>query len=101
MSGNEVRSKVTTGLNCITIDEIADIAYGYSICELSDDPAFIQRIRLGPTTVQKLVDQGHMIYGVTTGLGENCTVTISPALISELPSHVIQFHGCGSGAYFD
>ncbi|OXA54182.1 Histidine ammonia-lyase [Folsomia candida] len=99
--GHYQSNSVTIGSNHITIEDIGRLALQDSVCELSTQAEFVERIRLGPTTVEKLVKEGHVIYGVTTGLGESCTVTISPQLIAELPSHVIQFHGCGSGAYFD
>ncbi|OXA48659.1 histidine ammonia-lyase [Folsomia candida] len=99
--GHYLSNKVTIGCNHISIEDIARLSSQEAICELSSQQDFVDRIRLGPATVEKLVKEGHVIYGVTTGLGESCTVTISPELIAELPSHVIQFHGCGSGAYFD
>ena len=38
-----------------------------------------------------------MIYGVTTGYGDSCTVAIPPNLVDELPLHLTRFHGCGLG----
>ena len=40
-----------------------------------------------------------MIYGVTTGFGDSCTVAIQPELVAELPHHLYTFHGCGLGEY--
>jgi histidine ammonia-lyase len=41
-----------------------------------------------------------VIYGVTTGFGDSCTVAIQPELIAELPRHLYIFHGCGLGGHF-
>jgi histidine ammonia-lyase len=48
---------------------------------------------------RRLAEEG-VIYGVTTGFGDSCTVAIEPALIAELPRHLYTFHGCGLGAHF-
>jgi histidine ammonia-lyase len=42
-----------------------------------------------------------VIYGVTTGYGDSCTVNIPPALVAELPHHLYTYHGCGLGRYLD
>jgi histidine ammonia-lyase len=41
------------------------------------------------------------VYGVTTGYGDSCTVTIPPALVNELPRHLYTYHGCGLGRFLD
>jgi histidine ammonia-lyase len=41
-----------------------------------------------------------VIYGVTTGYGDSCTVTVPPALVAELPHHLFTYHGCGLGEPF-
>lgn len=38
-----------------------------------------------------------MVYGVTTGYGDSCTVNVSLDLVHELPLHLTRFHGCGLG----
>lgn len=42
-----------------------------------------------------------VIYGVTTGYGDSCTVPVPPALVPELPRQLYTYHGCGLGAYLD
>jgi len=38
-----------------------------------------------------------VIYGVTTGYGDSCTVSIPSGLALELPQRLYTYHGCGSG----
>lgn len=42
-----------------------------------------------------------VIYGVTTGYGDSCTVPVPPALVPELPRQLYTYHGCGLGAFLD
>jgi hypothetical protein len=86
---------VTFGQDLLTIEDVGRIAEKSAVCKLSEEPDFVKRIHDGPKTVEKLVQEGHVIYGVTTGLGESCTVTISKELIAKMPSNVIRFLGCG------
>lgn len=88
------------GLQNISIQNIGDLANLKSNIRLSDDPEFVRKISLGPQILKKLLHEGHVIYGVTTGLGENCRVAVAPELLREYPNHVIRFHGCALGPLF-
>ena len=67
---------------------------------LSPAPEFRAAIARGADFLdRRLVEEG-VIYGVTTGFGDSCTVAIEPELIAELPRHLYTFHGCGLGAHF-
>lgn len=79
-----------------TIEEIVAVAKGASI-SLSDSPEFIARIKAGADFLDRLLAEEGVIYGVTTGYGDSCTVSIPPALVDELPAHLYTFHGCGMG----
>ena len=46
-----------------------------------------------------LLEEEGVIYGVTTGYGDSCTVNIPLSLVDELPLHLTRFHGCGMGEY--
>ncbi|PIE45711.1 MAG: histidine ammonia-lyase [Gammaproteobacteria bacterium] len=66
---------------------------------LSDDEKYKKSINRGADFLQSLLkEQGH-IYGVTTGYGDSCDVSIDSALINELPKHLYTFHGCGTGDF--
>ena len=82
------------------IEDIVDIAEGTACALLSDDPEFRSFIKQGADFVDRLVRQEGAIYGVTTGYGDSCTVTVEPGLVAELPRHLYTYHGCGLGEYF-
>lgn len=68
---------------------------------VSDDPAFQARIQKGADFLDRLLREDGVIYGVTTGYGDSCTVNIPPALVAELPHHLFTYHGCGLGRFLD
>jgi histidine ammonia-lyase len=84
----------------LTLEDIVDIAHGRAVAELSNDPAFRSAIARGAEFLERLLREDGTIYGVTTGYGDSCTVTVPPALVEELPHHLYTYHGVGLGAYF-
>ncbi len=83
----------------VTIEDIVDIAAGSARAILSDAPEFRAAIARGADFLDRLLRQDGTIYGVTTGVGDSCTVSIEPELVGELPRHLYTFHGCGLGEY--
>ena len=84
----------------LTIEDIVSIANRIAHASLSDDPSFCAMITRGADFLDKLLREDGTIYGVTTGYGDSCTVTVPPDLVDELPHHLYTYHGCGLGAYF-
>ena len=84
----------------LTIEDIVDIAQGRAAAALSDDPAFRAAIARGADFLERLLREDGTIYGVTTGYGDSCTVTVPPELVAELPHHLYTYHGVGLGEYF-
>lgn len=66
---------------------------------LSKAAAFAQRIQKGADFLDRLLVEDGVIYGVTTGYGDSCTVAIPAALIEQLPHHLYTYHGCGAGRF--
>ena len=83
----------------LQIEDIADIANGKAQAILSTDPQFRAAIARGADFLDRLLREDGIIYGVTTGYGDSCTVVVPPELIAELPHHLFTYHGCGLGAY--
>lgn len=93
-----IDNTVVFGSTTITIEDIENLAFGKCTARLSDDPSFLQRMRAGTDFLDALLKEDGVIYGVTTGYGDSCTVMIPPSLVAELPLHLSRFHGCGMGA---
>jgi histidine ammonia-lyase len=85
----------------LRIEDIVDIAHGRASAVLSDAPAFRATIARGADFLDRLLREDGTIYGVTTGYGDSCTVTVPAELVAELPHHLYTYHGCGLGEYFN
>ncbi len=85
----------------LTIEDICQVARHACAFLLGDAPAFIERINKGAEFIETLLQEEGFVYGVTTGYGDSCTVSIPLENVNELPRHLYTFHGCGLGIHFD
>ena len=83
----------------LRIEHICAIAHGNSKVALSPAPEFRARIQKGADFLDRLLREDGVVYGVTTGYGDSCTVQIPPALVTQLPHHLYTYHGCGAGRF--
>ena len=83
--------------SALTIEDVVALARGGSTAELSRDSAFRQRIQRGADFLDRLLREDGIVYGVTTGYGDSCTVAIPPELVAQLPHRLYTYHGCGLG----
>ena len=67
---------------------------------LSAEPEFRAAIARGADFLDRLLAEDGIIYGVTTGYGDSCTVVVPAQLVDELPHHLYTYHGCGLGDIF-
>lgn len=80
----------------LTIDKIAEIIRGGYKIELSDDAR--QRIIHCREYLDKKVAESKVpIYGVTTGFGSLCKISISEDQLSQLQINLMMSHACGVG----
>lgn len=85
----------------LTIEDICLIAHRQACVELSEQREFVLRIDKGAMFIETLLKEQGFVYGVTTGYGDSCTVSIPLNLVDRLSEHLFTFHGCGLGRYFD
>ena len=80
----------------LTIERIGEIVYnGYKI-ELSDDA--INRItRCREYLAGKIRTSSQPVYGVTTGFGSLCNVSIGKDQLTQLQINLMKSHACGTG----
>ncbi|MDQ2076970.1 histidine ammonia-lyase [Marinimicrobium sp. ABcell2] len=100
MKNSRSDKPVVFGHKAVTIEDIVAIAKGGQ-ASLTQDKGARKRIEASARFVQDLWREDGVIYGVTTGYGDSCTVTVPPHLVEQLPVHLTRFHGCGLGAHFD
>jgi len=82
----------------LNIDQVAEVARGGAEAEFS--PEACDRVEASAALVQKLVDEGVAIYGVTTGIGEFSRIRLSPEQGLELQRRIIYSHAAGTGDPF-
>jgi histidine ammonia-lyase len=94
-------ASIVIGAGRLTLDDVVAIAQRSRQARLNPDAAFRARIARGAEFVDRLIAEDGVVYGVSTGYGDSCTVTIPPSLIAELPRHLYTYHGCGLGRFLD
>ncbi len=92
---------ITFGNKTLTVEDIVNLASKNKRAELYNSPRFLKKIQAGAAFLDELLADEGVIYGVTTGYGDSCTVPVALPLVDELPIHLSRFHGCGLGKYFD
>lgn len=99
VSSNNIK-EVVFGDDRISIEDIVAISKSEANVALSTSDDFKLRIDSAVTFLDDLLDEDGVIYGVTTGYGDSCTVDVPVSMATELPLHLTRFHGCGMGAPF-
>src|SRR5207244_4338272 len=71
------------------------IATGSERIELTDESR--DRIRKSRSVVEKILDHGQVIYGISTGFGKLSDVKIEPEALRQLQLNLVRSHSCGIG----
>jgi histidine ammonia-lyase len=94
------RRVVTLGEAAIGLAEIAGIARGDAHVALDETPAYRARVEASRRVLIAATARGEPVYGVTTGFGRSCDVSVAADLVARLPENLVRFHGCGVGPLF-
>ncbi|BAJ04069.1 HAL/PAL/TAL family ammonia-lyase [Shewanella violacea] len=87
---------VQFGHRALTLEDVVAVAKGAK-AKLKDTGDYQTYIQKGALFIDRLLNEEGVVYGVTTGYGDSCTVTVGLDLVHELPLHLLRFHGCGLG----
>jgi histidine ammonia-lyase len=90
---------ITFGEGTVSIEDVVDLASQRAAMQLSNSSEFQEKISRGAALLDRILEEDGVVYGVTTGYGDSCTVEVPPNLVAELPVHLTRFHGCGTGRY--
>ena len=88
---------IITG-NDLTIEDLVAVCRNYAKIELSD--LAVEQILESRKIVDDFVEKGHVVYGITTGFGKFCDVTISKEESKSLQRNLIITHAVGAGKPF-
>jgi histidine ammonia-lyase len=88
---------VLTGAD-LSVAEVEAVARGDVPVRLDDDAR--ARMREARGVIEALVDQGAVVYGVTTGFGDLASTFIDPAQAGRLQQNLLVSHAAGVGPPF-
>lgn len=94
-------TSIEIGAGRLSIEDVLSVAQSNRGVLLSNQPEFASRIKRGAAFLERLLANDGIVYGVNTGYGDSCTVSVPPHLVAELPLHLTRYHGCGLGEYFN
>jgi len=92
-------TRVTLGEEHLTLEDVLEVAKGMAKVKISVSVA--KKMKQSRDFVEKALDQGEKIYGVTTGFGMLSDQVIDRSQIEALQRNLIRSHSVGVGPYFD
>ena len=84
----------------VSIEDVVDLAQQRAGIRLSESSEFRDKIARSADLLDRILEEDGVVYGVTTGYGDSCTVEVPASMVWELPVQLTRFHGCGTGRYF-
>lgn len=84
--------------NNLTLENVWDVAHNNTQVALTDDSR--DKVIKCRNYVDKVIDEGRIVYGLTTGFGKFSTITIAQEDIAELQENLILSHATGVGDFF-
>ena len=88
-------NKVILTGNSLTLEDVEKVAREYA--EVSIDDSAIKDVEASRKIVDDIVENERVVYGVTTGFGSLCNVSISKEDSSQLQENLIRTHSSGFG----
>ena len=86
---------VTLNGNDLTVDVLFEIAYNNKPVQLSEES--IKKISLCREMVEKKIDEGEIVYGINTGIGEFSETILDDSQIEDFQKYLIYNHSAGIG----
>ncbi len=84
--------------NKLTLQDVVNVARKNYKVRLSEEA--VERVKKSRAYVDNLVDEGKVVYGITTGFGKFSDVVISKDEAKGLQRNLIISHACGVGKHF-
>ncbi len=91
--------KIIIDGNSLTFEDILSVARDNRAVALSDFAT--ENVNKCRAYVERLISEGRVVYGLTTGFGKFSTVTISPEHIDELQENLIMSHAMSVGKSYN
>ncbi|HEY0407568.1 MAG TPA: histidine ammonia-lyase [Pyrinomonadaceae bacterium] len=79
----------------LSLAEVAAVARGAAEVRLTEQAR--ARIENARRVIEKIIDEGRIVYGVNTGFGKLSDVHIRPTELRQLQLNLVRSHACGVG----
>ncbi len=79
----------------LSLEQIAAVAAGRLNVRLSS--AARERVAASRALVDRVIEEGRVVYGINTGFGKLSEVRIAPADLEALQLNLVRSHSCGLG----
>ena len=89
---------ITLTGNTLTIDQMKQLLLTDE--HVSAHPASMEKVRECREVVENIVEEGKIVYGITTGFGKFSDVFIQKSDVQKLQRNLILSHACGVGEPF-
>lgn len=89
--------EIIIGDEPLGLEELTGIALGQARVAISGSRAFAERLERSRAMLQRALETGVPVYGVTTGYGKSCGKRMAHDVALHNGGNLIRFHGCGSG----
>ncbi|MEA5516845.1 aromatic amino acid ammonia-lyase [Nodularia sp. UHCC 0506] len=88
---------VTIGSDYLTIPEVVQVARYNAKIAITNNSEILEGVEASCDYINKAVEAGQPIYGVTSGFGGMANVTISPQQAKDLQNNLVRYHKVGAG----
>lgn len=92
---------IAVGPAGLSIEQVIRLAEGTAVPALLEDPQYLAFVARGAEHLARRLAGGEVVYGVTTGFGEDCETMVPGEFARTMPVNLMRFHGCGTGRIFD
>ncbi len=93
-SSGQQHNAVTLGITPTTIEQLVRIADGAQVALAPDALANMDNVS---GYIRRAIDEGKVIYGLTTGVGDLVTERLSADQIASVQLNMLRSHACGMG----
>ena len=83
----------------LTIRDLVRVARDGVPALLTGDGSCLRALEASRALKERLIEQGHAVYGVTTGFGDSANRQVGAAKTKELQKSLIRMMGCGTGSH--
>lgn len=87
--------EVYLGSEDFSVEEFIAVARYGAVVNFSEE--YCKRVKKSRALVEKFLEENRIVYGLTTGFGDNVRTTISPEDAEKLQINIIRSHACSVG----